>query len=98
MASLNLEDLRLGFGDDWPLLGRTGRKIRSEEDFKRALEIVYNLWIATDKKYPFFFVFLGNELAATDKSSKYYRKSVYTFLKNYLMRFQGEYLRIRKVP
>ncbi len=88
LASLDVKDLRLGFGDDWPLIGPTGKKIRDENDFKNALNLVYNLWIDIDKKYSFFFVFLDNELAVTDKNNKHYKETVYTFLKNYLEKFK----------
>ncbi len=88
LASLDIKNLHIGFGDDWPLLGPTGKKIRTKEDFKKALEMVYQLWLDIDKKYPFFFVLLHNELAATDRTNKHFDKDVYTFLKNYLRRFE----------
>jgi len=88
LASLDVKGLRIGFGDDWPLLGPTGKKIRTKNDFKKALERIYQLWLDIDRKYSFFFVFLPNELAATDKTNKHFDKDIYIFLKNYLKRFR----------
>ena len=89
LASLNLEGISLGFGDDWPLYGQTGSKFRDESDFKTSLDNIYNLWVSIDKKYPFYLVLLDDELASTQKGNDKFNLKNYNSLVDFLNKLQN---------
>lgn len=84
LASLNLINPSLGFGDDNPLYGPTPNGLRTAADFQAILNNVYNLWVSINKKYPFFLVVLENELAATQQGNKNFNEGVYNSLVDFI--------------
>jgi len=71
----------IGFGDDWPLIGKTGGSYRSEEDFEKILSNV--LYIKNNiikRKFPIFLVVLDNELSVTYKKSPNFNSDAYEAL------------------
>lgn len=84
LASLNLNNPSLGFGDDWPLYGQTPQGFRNAADFQAILNNVYNLWVSINKKYPIFLVLLDNELAATQEGNNNFNADVYNSLVDFI--------------
>ncbi len=80
LASLNLNNPSLGFGDDYPLYGQG----RTTADFQAILDNIYNLWVSINKKYPIFLVLLDNELAATQEGNKNFNMDVYNSLVDFI--------------
>ncbi len=74
-----------GFGDDWPLIGRTGGGYRTKEDFKKILDnILYIKENIIKDRYPVFLVVLDNELKVTYRNSPEFDGEVYSWLKSFL--------------
>lgn len=84
LFTLNLNDFAVGFGDDWPLYGPTGSKVRTAEDCQKILDNIYNLWSSANKKYPIFLKVLDNELAASEKGNKNFNQQVYDSLADFI--------------
>ena len=81
---MNINNFSVGFGDDWPFIGQTGSKVRTEEDCQEILNNIYNLWVSAGKKYPIFLKVLDNELAASEPGNSKFDKNLYNIFVDFI--------------
>jgi hypothetical protein len=84
LFSMNINNFSVGFGDDWPCIGQTGSKVRTEEDCQEILNNIYNLWVSAGKKYPIFLKVLDNELAASEPGNSKFDKNLYNIFVDFI--------------
>ncbi|MBI2583892.1 MAG: beta-galactosidase [Candidatus Aenigmarchaeota archaeon] len=84
LVSLNLPDLHIALGDDWPLYGQTGTVYRDEYAFQSALNNILNLWEENGRRYTPYLVLLRDDLQASQPGDRDYNQVVYDATANFV--------------